>query len=173
MNKGKMCVAKPDDGTDGVDIYTIDTLGFVETPTKTAYALQDMLNKYFTPAGKASSFRLCTSDEPFFLAELTHNQKQRTRKSVKTNPGKNAGMRDLNPDSNANEREMLHQIFVLFATFFTICVLVATLFYKVPVIGFDVMLTCRGPLVLEGNLGRSVPEHLIPALKQIVVMLVK
>lgn len=160
VNETRVLVAKPNNGTDGVGIYKTSVQEFLRNP-KPDYVLQDLLRDCFTV--KARSFRVCTCvllpDRPFFVAEYT----QVRGNVLQTNRGENQGERSLClARLSDTEKNMLEQVF---GKLFRLHV---AKFSKVPFVGFDVMLTCQGPFVLEGNLGGSVPEHLIQDMKNLI-----
>ena len=154
----KFYIMKPIYGSQGTNIKKVKLKNYLKIISNTSdeYLLQEYIKDCFT--SKARHFRITTlfiENNAYIFSISEYKQSSNLEVSNKTLGGIRTDCKNLICDFlNNNEIKYLENIskklLKLHKNTFSIC----------PFIGFDLTLSCEGPVVFEGNLGGCIPKNL-------------
>jgi len=147
-------IMKPNYGTQGQSIIKIKLNEL--SNLKNEFLLQEFIMDCFTK--KARHFRINTifidgNAKLFFILEM----KQNNNYKIASN-NVNGGLITICKNNNCDFLSNMEQLYIQEISE-KLLLLHKKSFHEIPIIGWDVCLTCNGPYVFEGNLGCGIHEY--------------
>lgn len=146
-------ISKPEYGTEGVGVKKINNYDFLKINHTSPLLLQEYVKDCFVK--NARHFRIITVFDKICYLFSLDERKQHNRK-IASNHANGATIKMckencdfLSEIENDQIKYITNELIALHKKKFN----------TIPLIGWDVCLTCNGPYVFEGNLGSAIPDE--------------